>query len=52
MLRSAVVTLALVLGLWGSALAAEKSVGVVLSGDLPRYQEAHKAFVNALARRV
>ncbi len=50
MLRSAVVTLALVLGLWCNALAAEKSVGVVLSGDLPRYQEAHKAFVNALAR--
>ena len=32
------------------ALAAEKTIGVVMSGDLPRYQEAHKAFVSALAR--
>ncbi len=40
----------MVLGFTGSAWAAEKSIGVVLSGDLPRYREAHKAFVNALAR--
>jgi putative ABC transport system substrate-binding protein len=33
-----------------SALAADKSIGVVMSGDLPRYQEAHKAFVAELAR--
>jgi putative tryptophan/tyrosine transport system substrate-binding protein len=29
---------------------AEKSVGVIMSGDLSRYQEAHKAFVSALSR--
>src|SRR5512143_1835839 len=33
-----------------STLAAEKAIGVVMSGDLPRYQEAHKAFVAELAR--
>jgi len=33
-----------------SAPAAEKSIGVIFSGDLPRYHEAHKAFVTALAR--
>jgi len=30
--------------------AAEKSVGVILSGDLPRYKAAHEAFVSALAK--
>jgi len=40
----------MVLGFTGSAWPAEKSIGVVLSGDLPRYQEAHKAFVIVLAR--
>jgi len=34
----------------GRAPAAEKSVGVVFSGDLPRYREAQEAFVNALAK--
>ena len=33
-----------------ASLAADKTVGVVMTGDLPRYQEAHKAFVSALAR--
>ncbi len=32
------------------ALAAQKTVGVVFSGDLPRYQEAQKAFTATLAR--
>ena len=41
---------AMVLGFAGSAWPAEKSIGVVLSGNLPRYQEAEKAFVGALSR--
>ena len=32
------------------AFAAQKTVGVVFSGDLPRYQEAQKAFMATLAR--
>jgi len=32
------------------ALAADKTVGVVMSGNIGYYQEAHKAFVGALAR--
>ncbi len=32
------------------AFAAEKTIGVIFSGDLPRYQEAHKAFMATLAR--
>lgn len=32
------------------AFAAEKTIGVIFSGDLPRYQEAHKAFMTTLAR--
>ena len=40
----------LLLGFAGAAPAAEKTVGVVMSGDLARYQEAHRAFVTALAR--
>ncbi|MHB8173569.1 MAG: ABC transporter substrate-binding protein [Nitrospirota bacterium] len=33
-----------------AASAAQKTIGVVFSGDLPRYQEANKAFMAALAR--
>ncbi|MBI5189442.1 MAG: ABC transporter substrate-binding protein [Nitrospirae bacterium] len=40
----------LVLGFSGRAEAAEKSIGVVMSGDVQRYQDAHKAFVGALAK--
>jgi ABC-type uncharacterized transport system substrate-binding protein len=32
------------------AFAAEKTIGVIFSGDLPRYQAAHKAFMATLAR--
>ncbi len=32
------------------AFAAQKTIGVVFSGDLPRYQEAQKAFMSTLAR--
>jgi putative ABC transport system substrate-binding protein len=32
------------------AQAAEKTVGVVLSGDLPRYKEAYNSFVSALEK--
>jgi putative ABC transport system substrate-binding protein len=32
------------------AFAAEKTIGVIFSGDLPRYQEAHRAFMTTLAR--
>ncbi len=32
------------------AFAAKKTIGVVFSGDLPRYQEAQKAFMSTLAR--
>ena len=32
------------------AYAADKSVGVVMSGNVGYYQEAHKAFIGALAR--
>lgn len=30
--------------------AADKSIGVIMSGNLPYYQELHKSFVSALAR--
>ena len=50
MIRCVIVTAALVMALCGPSWAADKSIGVVFSGDLPRYQEAHKAFVRALAR--
>lgn len=33
------------------ASTAERMIGVVLSGDLPRYREAHRAFVKALAQQ-
>jgi len=32
------------------AFAAGKTIGVIFSGDLPRYQEAHKAFMATLSR--
>jgi len=32
------------------APAADKTIGVIMSGNLPFYQEVHKAFVRALAR--
>lgn len=32
------------------AFAAEKTIGVIFSGNLPRYQAAHKAFMATLAR--
>lgn len=41
----------MVLGMACGSLAAEKTVGVVLSSDLPRYKEAHAAFVSALAKQ-
>lgn len=52
LLRKAVLILlaAMFLGLGGEARAADKSIGVVFSGDVSRYREAHKAFVTALAR--
>ncbi|NTW37656.1 MAG: hypothetical protein HGB17_16390, partial [Syntrophobacteraceae bacterium] len=31
-------------------VAAEKTVGVIMSGNIGFYQEVHKAFVRALAR--
>jgi ABC-type uncharacterized transport system substrate-binding protein len=51
-LRNAVLILlaAMFLGFGSGAMAAEKTIGVVFSGDLSRYQEAHKAFVTALAK--
>ncbi len=33
-----------------SAIGAEKTIGVIMSGNIPFYQEVHKAFVRALAR--
>jgi len=33
-----------------SAMAADKTIGVIMSGNLPFYQEVHKAFVRGLAR--
>lgn len=51
-LRNVVLILltAMSLGMGSAAWAADKSIGVVFSGDLSRYREAHKAFVTALAR--
>jgi len=40
----------LVVSVSGVSAASEKSVGVVFSGDLPRYKEAHEAFVAALGK--
>lgn len=34
----------------GTAAAADMVVGVIMSGNLPYYQEVHKAFVKAMAR--
>jgi putative ABC transport system substrate-binding protein len=34
----------------GAAGAADKTLGVIMSGNLPFYQEIHKSFVSALAR--
>lgn len=47
-----VLSLLAIMALWfaGSAAAADRTVGVVLSADLPRYEEAYKAFVAELAR--
>ncbi len=33
------------------ATTAERMIGVVLSGDLPRYREAHRAFVRSMAQQ-
>lgn len=33
------------------ANTAERMIGVVLSGDLPRYREAHRAFVRSMAQQ-
>lgn len=51
-LKAAVAAAAVLLVLLcpGGASAAGKTVGVIFTGDLPRYQEAHRAFVSALAR--
>lgn len=47
---SIIIFLAAAFWLQAGDCLAEKTVGVVFSGDLPRYQEAHKAFVATLAR--
>lgn len=33
------------------ATTAERMIGVVLSGDLPRYRDAHRAFVKSMAQQ-
>jgi ABC-type uncharacterized transport system substrate-binding protein len=44
--------LLLVAGLWTApSLSAPKLIGVILSGDLPRYRDAHRAFVKSMAAR-
>ncbi len=41
---------ALVLAAATVAAAGEKTIGVVLSGNIPYYQEVHKAFMNGLSK--
>jgi len=53
-MRSNIITVllaaALALGMAGPAHSAGKTVGVVMTGDLPRYKEAYDAFNKEMAR--
>ncbi|HEY5973816.1 MAG TPA: ABC transporter substrate-binding protein, partial [Geobacteraceae bacterium] len=48
---SVIFLVVLLFGLYLPVGRAGKLVGVVLSGDLPRYREAHRAFVKTLGQR-
>jgi len=49
-MKTVLLAVALALALAGTARSADKTVGVVMTGDLPRYKEAYDAFKAELAK--
>jgi len=49
-MKTVMLAVALALALAGTARSADKTVGVVMTGDLPRYKEAYDAFKAELAK--